>query len=485
MRTKDEILKGLDEVTFLLKCQESFKFFAEQALGITSFGGIHEFQLKWIRNIEKNKVTIIEAFPNASKTEIVGVAYPLWYLLRHPTNKVLLISKAAHQSKTNLLSRIKDYITENEILKELWAPESKMDALWNNTQIKLKDGSLITIAPYSINVRSYRGDVIICDEADSYDDVDIYFSEVTTRLNPGGKMCIISTPKGPNRLIGVLKAKRPIGHVFMKTVALVDDKGEPQKKPYYEGHSLWPERFTTQHFLDELDAQGESIFELNYLCNTKVGGDDSLFSVKNWYECFDVNIAFSEEVKMDAQYIIGADFAISSGPKADFDCFVVVEKLDDQMILKWIETHKGWTRPAKVARLKELYERYQTDKTTKIIADESNMGSMVINDLRSIGITVVAQKFHYAARKELLITLRNVIEGKGIRIPRDRDDHRAIRVIDNLTEQLMGFSRRTSDAGTESYLSQAPHDDIAISLSMAVSEAVKSKKISCLGMSCN
>ena len=89
-----------------------------------------------------------------------------------------------------------------------------------------------------------------------------------------------------------------------------------------------------------------------------------------------------------------------------------------------------------------LIEKYQTEKTTKIIADESNMGSMVISDLRSIGITVVPQNFHSAARKKLLITLRNVIEGKGIRIPRDREDHRAIKLIDTLTEQLMGFTRR-------------------------------------------
>jgi len=484
MRTKEEILKGMDEVTFLLRCQEDFKFFAERALGITTYGGIHEFQMKWIRNIEKNKVTVIEAFPNASKTEIVGVAYPLWYLLRHQNKKVLLISKAAHQSKTNLLSRIKDYITENEVLRELWAPERK-DSLWNNTQIQLKDKSLITIAPYSINVRSYRGDVIICDEADSYEDNDIFFSEVTTRLNPGGRMCLISTPKGPNKLLGVLKTKRPVGYVFIKTVALIDNNGNPAKKPYDKCISLWPERFSVQHFLDELEAQGESIFELNYLCNTKVGGDDSLFSVKNWYECFDPNISFSDIPNEEAQYFIGADFAISSGPKADFDCFVVVEKLGDQMILKWIETHKGWTRPAKVERLRELYERYSAKKTTRIIADESNMGSMVIGDLRTLGITVTAQKFHYEARKKLLITLRNVIEGKGLRIPRNKDDNRAIKIIDDLTEQLMGFSRRTSEAGTESYLSQAPHDDIAISLAMAVSLSASMRNITCLGMSRN
>jgi hypothetical protein len=155
------------------------------------------------------------------------------------------------------------------------------------------------------------------------------------------------------------------------------------------------------------------------------------------------------------------------------------------MILKWIEIHKGWTRPAKVARLRDLYNQYQTNKTTKIIADESNMGSMVIQDLRSIGTTVIAQKFHYEARKQLLVNLRNVIEGKGIRIPRARDDDRAIKLVDNLTEQLMGFTRKTSEAGTESYLSQAPHDDIAMSLAMAISEGCKMKSMSCMGMSRN
>jgi len=130
------------------------------------------------------------------------------------------------------------------------------------------------------------------------------------------------------------------------------------------------------------------------------------------------------------------------------------------------------------------YEQYQGDKPTKIIADESNMGTMVMNDLRSLGISVIGQNFHSAARNLLITSLSNVIEGNGLVIPRKRTDLKAIELTDKLTEQLLGFKRQKSDkTGRELLASRAAHDDIAMSVAMAVQEAAKMKKLSCLGVS--
>ena len=207
------------------------------------------------------------------------------------------------------------------------------------------------------------------------------------------------------------------------------------------------------------------------MCEVIGEADDAIFKINDVMDAYDRTIGFTEDVDLDAQYFIGADFAISSGPRADFDAFVIVKKINDQFTVVHAEDHKGWQRPAKVKRLRELYERYETMKGCIIVADESNMGTMVMNDLRAQGVTVVAQNFHSAARKKLILTLSNVFQGKAIIIPRSIDDGEAYRLSELVKDQLIGFRRGTSNkTGAESIQSTAPHDDIAISLAMAVQE---------------
>lgn len=467
-KTEEDVLQGMDYVEFITRCKIDFKFFCERLLGITDYGGIHPFQMEWFYLIQNNKVSVIEAPSGSSKTEIVGVAYTLFYLLNNPKSKVLLVSKTIQQAETNLLERIKTYINSNPIMQGLFKPEK--EETWNRKQIKLADGSLISNVPYNLNIRSYRANLIICDEADSYEDTDIYFSEVTSRLIPGGKICIISTPKGTTRLIGQLKARKPQGYSFLKTCMLVDKKGKPAHPPYIEKEikSIWPERFTVKYLLEELNAIGENAFELNYQCNV-IEGEDAIFSLKTISNCFDKNLTFNTNLNKDAQYIISADFAISKGPKADSDAFIVLEKLNKIITVKHIETHKGKPLPFKVNRLVELYEKYQNGRTVRIIADESNMGSMVIRELRSRGCTVVAQKFYWQDRKNMLLTLSNVFESdKGIIIPFSDEDREAIKYVEELIKQAIGFKRKTSESGNEIILSTSAHDDILISLAMGV-----------------
>jgi len=482
MKTEEEILQGMDYVSFLTRCKVDFKFFCERLLEITEYGGIHKFQMDWFYLIQNSKVSVIEAAAGHSKTEIVGVAYTLYYVLNHPNSKVLLISKAMKQAETNLLERIKNYIHLNEITKKLFKPEK--ETTWNKTQIKLADGSLITNVPYNINVRSYRANLIICDEADTYDDPDLYFSEVTSRLIPGGKICLISTPNGVTKLIGQLKARRPTGYQFLVTPALVDLDGNRAKPPYEKDkiRSIWEERFSVDYLLTEREAIGDTAFELVYQCNV-IEGEDAIFSIKTITECFDETIGFDYTVNEKAQYFISADFATSKGPKADYDAFVVIEKLGEYITIKHIEIWKGKLVPFKEKRLLGLYDIFQNGRTVKLIIDPNNVGEEVARRLRSYGCTTIFQKFDHQSRKGLLTTLSNVFESRTIRIPRSPSDDKALKLTDLLIEQAIGFKRKKSESGNEVFLSTAPHDDILMSLAMAINHACKVRSASLVGMS--
>ena len=481
MRTKEEILDGMNIVTFLTRCKVDFKFFCERMLGIKELGGIHKFQLEWFFAAQSNSRLIIEAPSGFSKTEIMGVAYPLWFIWNNKNKKILLVSKTIKQAEGNLLQRMKGYIDDSEFLRELIPLDQ--NKTWNKQEIRTSNGCWIANVPYSINIKGYRSDLSILDEADSYEDITIYFDHVTSRMNPGGKIVLISTPEGPTKLLATIRSRNP-GMAFIKTVAIIDSKSKPKEEPLDKGICIWPERFSISDLMKKREEMGENAFQKNYMCNIMTESEDTIFSLKYIYQCYDTTLTFSTDITKEAQYFIGADFAISKGPRADFDAFSVIKRFNDQCVIKHIEIHKGWSRPAKVRRLQELYEQYQGDRPTKIIADVSNMGTMVANDLRSLGITVIAQNFNSTARNQLITSLSNVIEGEGLVIPRKRSDIKALDMTDKLTAQLLGFKRTKSDkTGRELLNSCAAHDDIAISVAMAVQEAAKMKQLSCIGVS--
>lgn len=479
MRTRQEIVGDVPLQLFIFKCNTDFKFFAEQVLGITSYGGIHNFQVAWIRAALKYKKLIIESGAGSSKTEIMGAAYPLWLMFKDKNLKILLVSKTLEQSSSNILSRIKRYIEDNELLKEMFVPEDYRNT-WNATEIRTKNGHWVKNVPYNLNIRGYRADLILADEIDSYEDVNIFFEHVLSRLYPQGQIIGFSTPTGPTKIIGLLKEKATggllTGWYFMKTPYLVDFEGNPakieNKEDIKDYESIWPEWWTKEK-LEEKWEQGKANWLRNYMCIDVGEIDDAIFPIKNIIASFDYVRGFSETLDQECMYFIGADFAISDGPRADFDAFVVVEKKGGQYIIKWIETHKGWQRPEKVNRLKELYNQYLSDAGTFLIVDESNMGTMVMNDLRSLGVPVTGQNFHSAARKNLITNLGSVFSGKSIVIPRDHTDEDCVKYSEMLKDQLIGFKRKRSEkTGAELIESKARHDDIAMSLAMAMNEAV-------------
>lgn len=489
MRTKEEILNGMNKVEFLLRCRSDFKFFCENMLGFASDGRklvMKPYQIRWWSLAQTYERLVIEAAAGFAKSETMGAMYPLWLMFSKRNLRILLVSKTRDQSKGNLLARIKNHISDNEFLKELFMPKDA-ETSWNQNEIITKQGHWVRVVPYNTNIRGYRANIIICDEADDYDDPNIYFEHVVSRIFEGGKIILISTPTGATNLIGRLKEKAAAGKLknyhFEKTRGLVKKDGSPAytgkpedvtKESLLDCESIWPEGYSKQTLLDKWDEQGRWFFMRNVMCEVIGEADDAIFKINDVMDAYDRTIGFTDEVDEDAQYFIGADFAISSGPRADFDAFLVVKKKNDQFTLVHAEDPKGWQRPAKVQRLRELYEHFDTTKGCIVIADESNMGTMVMNDLRAQGVTVVAQNFHSAARKKLILTLSNVFQGKAMVIPRSIDDHEAYRISELVKDQLIGFRRRTSDkTGAEQIQSTAPHDDVAISLAMAIQEGTK------------
>ncbi len=455
-------------IDFLTKAKMDFKFFCENVLAgpplfLNTHGGIHDFQLEWFHLIQNNDRVMIQAPAGFSKTTIVGIAIPIWLAFNYSHKQILVVSKTLPQS-TRILALIKRAIEDNELLMGL-RPKSYLET-WSKQEIKTTTSCRIYCRPYSINVKGERVDYMLLDEINSYEKASIYFDYIVPRLNPKGKIAGISTSENMTDLIHIIKARAGKEYIF-KTYKAIEN-----------GKSTWPERFSMEWLNKRKKELGEEYFEKNYMNNPTAESEDAIFSKKAILECFDRERGFSTEI--EGMGFVGCDFAISRGPSGDYDAYVVIDKVEGRYIIKKIEIYKGLLTPGKVRRIKQLHELY---KPIRIPVDESNLGSTIVDQLRTEALPVRPYDFHPTKRRKYLNTLRNLIDGRKLIIPYSSDDPNAIKMANLLFEQLMGFKEiENKMTGNKNYVSKAQHDDILMALAIALEEAVKQKSASMEGM---
>jgi hypothetical protein len=474
MRTTSQILAGDSLLDFLMRQKSDFKLFCERVLGMTDCGGIHPFQMEWFYLTQNNDRVMIQAPSGFSKTTILGVAYPLWVAFNYPDKQILIISKSLPQSK-RLLSIIRGYIEDNELLLHL-RPSDSIES-WNKLELKCSNGCRLYCRPYSVNIKGERVDLMILDELCSYEDADIFFDHLISRLNPYGKIIGISTPEGPSDLMAQIAIRNGKDYLIRSYPAIINIKDGTLES----GESIWPERFSVTDLMTKRREQGEQFFQKNFMLNVYAEPTDSVvFPAKTINACMDYSRNFTNHREAeDSSIVVACDFAISKGERADSDAFTVMEKTRDFYIIKHAELHKGWSVPAKIARIKQLFNDFGANK---IIADESNIGSAIVNDMRAQGMTVNTQTFHSSARRELLVTLKNVIESGRLVIPCSASDQNCTIIANKLLMQLMGFKEESSkNTGQKLLKSKAAHDDLAISVAMAVKSLVGLRMISVCG----
>ena len=464
MRTKEEVLEGRNYVEFLEDCFNDFKFFAEELLELTDCGGIQDFHLEWVRLMEDYRFVMIQAPSGFAKTTIFE-AYAVWIAWRYRNKKIMIIANTDDRAKT-ILREISDFINKNEIIADL-KPQNYRDT-WNTQELKTSNGCRIFCKPYTPNMRGERSDFTLVDEADAetYRNTKIFQEHVISRLNPQSKVALLSTPDSTTGLMCyLLDTDKKALWKFKRYEAIIDCK---VKGDLTTGESIWPQRFSMSELMIKKDAMGESAFRKIYMCDVKAEAEESIFKLRYIMDCYNKDYHFMTRCDEDSFIVLGCDFAYSDSPKADYDCFIVIEKKDNFFIIRHIEMYKGVTSPVKVSRIVDLYNQYHPQV---VICDSGNIGSTAIDDLYGRGLAVVAQKFSSSERKDLILVGKNIIENKKLIIPRDPEDDNAIELTNILTEQLLGFVKKDTEANKGLIDSTAAHDDIAMALFMALKEA--------------
>ncbi len=464
MRTTEEIMGTMDEEEFMINCT-NFKFFAEQVLGYS----IQPFQLEWVEMVQKHRRVAIEAPTGFGKTTILGDAFCLWTSFLQKDKQMCIISKTLPQS-TKILNKIKEAIEDNEILKEL-IPKNKPLSNWcSATYMELSTGCKIFCRPYSQNIKGIHVDYLLGDEVASYNDYEIWYRFVVTRTNAkDGTVVAISTPDNIADLMQEL-----INNVeyISKVYPAIQN-----------GKSIWSARFPLTK-LDKIKSEiGVGAFEREYMCNPQAEAENAIYPPHLLVDCFDYSRRFIQAPRQGFT-VIGCDFAIAAGPRADFDAYVILNKIGNKAALLHGETHKGLSIAAKVMRLEDLYKMFRkqinnedTDisaSTIKFVIDPSNVGQAVYEQLRFRGLPVETANFDSFSRNAMLINLRQMIENKELVIPRNSEDALTMNFTDKLIKELISM-REVKGKINITYESKAPHDDTVMALAMACSGVSKQK----------
>ena len=477
MRTTEETLNGMSMLDFLNRCKD-FKFFYEELLGIKTCGGLQPYMLEWFELIIKNDRVMIQGPSGFAKTTVFE-AIALWFVWHNFDKKVMIIANTGDRAK-EIVADINKMIHENEIINSLKPIDYR--ETWNKTELKTSTRCRIFLKPYTPNMRGERSDFTLVDEADAeaYRDVTIFKEHVLTRLNPGARLALISTPDSTTGLMSYIRDTDTEGiWIFKKYKAIIKMK---IKGDYSTGESLWKERFSIERLLKKKDEMKDA-FEKVMMCDEKSEMEDSLFKTKYLLNCYDNRFRF-EQKSEGGLVIIGGDFAYSAHDSADDTVFVIIEKLRGVYIIRNIKVlPKGSDLKTKVEEIKELFEQYKfrLDKEGNnlepiIVCDGSNIGSDVVNELYTQGYAVVSEPFSAPRRKDMYKVLQNIIENKKLVIPRDPSKQETIELTNLLKEQLLGFKEEKSISGGyhgTTLKSIASHDDIAAALALAISEGVK------------
>jgi hypothetical protein len=461
MKTLKEMMGDMNLTEFLYKCKTDFKFWCNvvlEDLFQKEYGGIQDFQLEWYKDIEENSRVVILAPSGFAKSTVLAIAYPLWIAFTKTNKQIMIISKTLPQS-LRLLEIIRVTIDNNELLQEL-RPQNA-DKSWSKQALRTSTNCRIFVRPFSINVKGERVDYVILDEAASYERPEIYLDYIVPRLNPKGKVALISTPESPVDLMARLN-KKGLDYIHKTYPAIIYVNGKKK--------AIWSERFPLEK-LEKLKLElGENYFEKNFMCNPKAEEENAIFTYKMIEDCFDYDRKFTFSTEGGSIYI-GVDLAVSTGPRADYDCFIVVERKAGYIIIRHGEVHRGWSIESKVNRIYELAKIYQ-EKLVNIIIDQSGIGSAIINDVRNMGFSVKAQDFHPTNRNQLLMNLKRVLESKSLVIPFNQDDALTQTFAKRLALELVKFKEVNTDkSGTRltsaKYVSTGTHDDTVMALAMA------------------
>ena len=281
-----------------------------------------------------------------AKSSIVGGVFPLYHLMFHEGQKLIVLVSRTQDHAIKLLGTIKDtldYSTNFRSIFGYWGQHSARQGA--KSEIELKDGAMIICKGTGQQLRGIKKGnqrptmIIVDDPEDENNTKTAEAMEVNLRwllqsalpsLDPQtGRIIIIGTPQHQRCMVETLKEMK--GWKNMHFAPSID-----------KGISLWEEWHSIKNLIkkkEELESINRvSVFYREYLCEI-IGDEDQLFKEK-YFQYYKGTVSYNDEneaflhiterngkainEKVPVNIFMGVDPASSTRSTADYSTIVAV-----------------------------------------------------------------------------------------------------------------------------------------------------------------
>lgn len=450
----------------------SFEYFCKIVLR-QKLGTMHK---EWIAAaLDPTKHACIMSARGHFKTTILSIAFPLWVMMRERNPKMIVILSATLEQSTEIMNLLKRQIEENPTLREVLYPVNVHDTKWSETQIRTKNGHRVLCLPFGDTVRGKHPDYCICD--------DVLKGEIATDIEGAkrvfygvvypivqarrGKIIVVGTPISYTDLLNDLSTKP--NFTFLKYPAVIFNDDGSWKAPQF------PEHFDLPQLLQIKETMPSHLWAREYLCNpasedTALFPQEVLNRATEQYSRVKAEYT-SEESSGKARRVIGCDIAVSTGARADWSVFTVLDVFEGKSILLLDIVRKHLTADENVAEIRRLNEFY---KPNRILVEKTGVGWGVAEACMQDSVMMnVALDFDtkMASKERILSRLEVTMRNGGIALPKN----------DILLTELSQFAYKKMRDGRMAYQSLGEHDDCVMSLAIAL-EAASNRTFASLTM---
>ena len=450
--SKNISVSSSDFVGFNLKLLESsFEFFVSFVLG-NHVAGFHREIISLVSNPDNNRLCFV-APRGHGKSELLGVAFPLWFCFRAKEPKKVLIVSATERQAVHLLERIKSYVDSVPLLLEVLKPRNIHQTKWGGTEVCFKNGCKIAAYALGPAIRHEHPDLIVCDdilrdEIGSNETTKNIFYTVVVPAADAAQLVVVGTPQSYVDLLSELLAND--SWVSRKWKAVVADDVSGERK------ALFPELLPLKK-LDEIRKSIPSVsWSKEYLCEP-VSSGTSLFPWSLLEPCIDSSLPQLSEGRKAGTYFLGVDVAVSDSSSADRTVFVVGELLPSkEVVVRRIEVRKGWSTDRTFQRCLDLHSAFCFRRA---LIEQMGVSYDLAKELQRHELTKTAFegfKTSRTTKEHILSGLEIAFRNKVLKIPKH----------DTLIEELLSFGVKEHSSGRQTYEALGKHDDCVIALAL-------------------
>lgn len=293
-------------------------------------------------------------------------------------------------------------------------------------------------------VRGRPATRVYVDEFSSFQDDDEMWKSIMPSISRGGKITILSTPKG----------KRGKFYEFW---ANAEDLGWSKYEiPWKECPDIKKRiKIIRQGMPDQMS------FDQEFSCKF-IDEAVSYFPWELILGCVDDNLIENKIVPDDNMAYMGVDF----GKIIDSSVMVYAKKRGLDFAVEYIKEFKPPLIYKEVSSF--ILQNFRRWKLNRIVVDQTGVGEKIIEDLSDLGSSVIGNKLTGPFKEKIISNLKIVMQDGRLRIPRD----------ETLMLQLHALERKYTETGGVRYShpnkGSTQHDDYVWALAMCIYEGEES-----------